>query len=272
MSNSIEKLHTAIRRYCMERYTFWTENYTKLNDSGKGFSFDEGYSNKALATFPRYNVMSAILTEIERHRPSDFSEFEEAKEFFKLAIKDAQNIFTEPPNEKIEEQAMNEERKLLCEYIETLDNEDLEYVEPLFYRYVLSEIERELIWGKLKDKWNHIGEGYWYPLTTWKMDGVEAFQDSYFEKEFSFEKLQDVLKELGTKKLWEFREDNINAEIELSIFEPCFTESYWFDESFEWLIYASHESSITFAGSILPKIKENWENWEERLWKYMEFS
>ncbi len=141
-------------------------------------------------------------------------------------------------------------------------------MEDLFYRYVLSEKETNSVWDKLGKNWKHIREGYWYPLTIWKEDGIEAFQDSYFEKEFGYEKLRTILSELGVTRLWELREGNINYEIELSILEPYYSgeEGYWCDESFEWVIYASHESSITFAGSILPKIKDNWENWEKRIW------
>jgi hypothetical protein len=43
-------------------------------------------------------------------------------------------------------------------------------------------------------------------------------------------------------------------------------EGFWFDKSFDWLIYSSHESSITLAGLILPEIKKNWANWQYRLW------
>lgn len=275
MSKNIENLHTTIRRYCINRHTYWWEEYMNLNATGKGFSADNGYSDEALATFPRYNVMSAILTEVERYRPSDFLNYKEAKELLTLAVKVAESVFTKPPNEKIAEQVMSEERELLYKYIEELTEEDLEKVEPLFYRYVLSKKESGSIWQKLKEKWFGFDytQSYWYPLTDWEKEGIEAFQYPYFEKEFGDELLRKLLKELGTEKVWEFREGNINYEIELDNLEPYYSgeEGFWFDNTFEWVIYASHESSITFAGSILPKIKNNWENWEQNLWKHIEF-
>lgn len=40
-------------------------------------------------------------------------------------------------------------------------------------------------------------------------------------------------------------------------------EKFWFSEKMNWVIYASHEGSITFGGkSFIKKIKEKWENWE----------
>ena len=240
--------------------------YQKLNASGSGFSFENGYSAEALATFPRYNVLNAILTEIERHRPSDFSNFDEAKGFFILAVKEAESLFTKPPKGDIENRVMNEERELLCQYITHLTDKDLSEIEPLFYHRVLSETESKEIRAKLKTIWNV--EGYWYPLTTWERDDVEGFQDSHFEKEFGFDKLKEILGNHNVTKIWEIREDDINYEIELSIFEPYYNgnEGFWCNETFDWLIYASHESSITFAGSILPEIKNNWSNWENRVW------
>ena len=174
MNVKIEKLHTAIRRYCINRHHYWTENYQKLNAAEKGFSFENGYSNEALATFPRYNVLNAILTEIERHRPTDFSSYEEAKEFFILAIKEAQDIFTKPSNGEIQNRVMNEERELLCKHISQLRDEDLSIIEPLYYRRVLSQAESNEISAKLKTIWNV--DGYWYPLTTWKIDNAEALR------------------------------------------------------------------------------------------------
>lgn len=67
MSNSIENLHTAIRRYCMDRYSHWTGKYAELSSAGKGRA-GSGYTDEALYTFPRYNVLNAILFEIERYR------------------------------------------------------------------------------------------------------------------------------------------------------------------------------------------------------------
>ena len=267
MNRDVENLHTAIRRYCWDRYIYWTENYSNLNDVGEGFSIESGYSDKALATYPRYNVLKAILTEIERHHPTDFANLEEAKEFFILIAQQAQDGFTNLSKSEIEQRAMSEERNLLCQYISQLNEKDLLTVEPLFYRYVLSKDESDFVWEKLRENWN-VTERYWYPLTTWRRDDTEAFQDSYFEKEFGYEKLQDILRKRGIIKLWEMRENDINYEIELNIFEPYYDgcEGFWCDSNFNWLIYASHESSITFAGSILSEIKSEWSNWQQRVW------
>jgi len=264
MNDAIEKLHTAIRQYIIDRYNFWTENYRELDALGKGFTVENGYSDEALSVIPRYNVLNAIISEIERHKPTDFSDFEEAKEFFILAVKEAQNIFTKSSIEATDQQTINEERELLIKYIVQLSESDLSKVRPLYYRYILSKSESDFVREKLKTIWNV--NGYFYPLENRIREDMEAFQDKYFEQEFGFERLQEIFWQRGIYRIWEIREDREDYEMDLSIFEPFGSETFWCDTKFDWLIYCSHESSITFAGSILPEIKNHWANWQERIW------
>ncbi len=266
MSNEIEKLHTAIRRYCMDRYSYWTTKYGELVSAGEHRS-GYAYTKEALCTFPRYNVLNAILVDVERHRPDDFISLDEAKRVFKAVVANAQNIFTQPANGNLEQQVMNEEREALSNFIAKITENDLSLVGPLFYRRVLTAEEGATIWDRLRMDWG-IKEGYWYPLADRKREDIEAFQDAYFEKELGTEKLRTILHAHGIETLWEMREDGVNHELELSVFEPYYdgNEGYWCDSSFEWIIYASHESSITIGGWLLPEIKSVWSNWKERVW------
>jgi len=266
MSSEIQKLHTSIRRYCMNRYSYWTKRYGELVSAGKDRAGYE-YTEEALCTFPRYNVLNAMLVEIERQRPENFTSLNEAKRVFREIAASAQNVFTQPPHGSVERQVMNEEREALDKFIAPLPENDLLAVERLFYRRVLETEETEAIWGLLKTAWGITG-GYWYPLAHRQRDDIEAFQDAYFEKEVGTEKLQTIFRDRGAETLLEMREDGINYELELSVFEPYYngSEGYWCDGTFDWIIYASHESSITIGGWILPEIKKVWSNWKERIW------
>ncbi len=226
-----------------------------------------GYTDEALYIFPRYMLLNAILVEVERYRPGDFLTLNEAKRFFCLIAAETQSESTQPHENKIECKAIDEERYALCKFIEQLNEQDLSSVEPLFYSRVLSEKESNSIWEKLSSRWE-IPKWYWYPLAIDKPDNVEAFQDSYFEKEVGAEKLQEILSSRGIEKVWEIREYGANYKLELSIFEPNYSgaEGFWCDENFDWIIYASHESSITVGGWLLPEIQAVWSNWKERIW------
>ncbi|MDQ3062895.1 MAG: hypothetical protein M3R14_08560 [Acidobacteriota bacterium] len=266
MNNKIENLQTEIRRYCINNSSRWTEKYYELASNGTNRS-GFGYTDEALYIFPRYMLLNAILVKVERYRPEDFPTLDEAKRFFRLVATETQSESTEPHDNKIERKAIDEERDAFCKFIEQLNKEDLSSVKPLFYRRVLSEEESNSIWEKLSLRWG-IPEHYWYPLTIQKPENIEAFQDAYFDKEVSAEKLQEILRGRGVEKVWEIREYGANYELELSVFEPCYNgaEGYWCDENFDWIIYASHESSITIGGWLLSEIQAIWLNWKERIW------
>jgi hypothetical protein len=244
----------------------WSLAYAELMTARKDREGNQ-YSNEALETFPRYNVLNAVLMEVERYRPEDFADFYEAKEFFKLAATSAQSLFTEKPIGPIDALAMNDERKQLAEFIDHQTLQTVETVEPLFYRRVLSKSEEDSFINKLKDHWA-ISRWYWYPLSEVKPTDVEAFQDKYFENEVGTEQIISLLAKGKVTNVFEIGENEVSYEIELSILEPqyCGVESYWFDSSLSWLLYASHESSITIGGWLLDEVKAIWPNWQNRIW------
>ena len=177
------------------------------------------------------------------------------------------SFFTQPPNGNLEQQAMNEEREALDNFISEVTEDDLLFVEPLFYRRVLTAEEGTTIWDRLQTDWG-VSQAYWYPLADHKREDIEAFQDAYFETELGSEKLRAIFRTHGIETLWEMREDGINYELELSVFEPYYNgnEGHWCDATFEWIVYASHESSITIGGWLLPEVKGIWSNSQERVW------
>ena len=266
MDDRIKKLHDAIRRYCMDRHFYWSKKYTELDSARKNLT-NNGYTDEALKTFPRYNVLNAILTEIEKYRPDEFETLNDAKKFFTLIVSEAENVFTKISNGAIEQSVMSEERALFNEFINQLTEEDLLLIEPSFYRRVLPSNESKEIRDKLRQRWN-ISESYWYPLSAAKTEDVEAFQDSYFDKEIGTGKLKEILSNHEVQTVWEIREDGIDYEYELSVIDPYYNgaEGFWCDDKFDWIIYASHESSITIGGWLLPEIRKNWTDWENHIW------
>ncbi len=168
MNDQIKNLHNAIRRYCMDRHFYWSKKYSELDAVRKNLT-NNGYTDEAFRTFPRYNVLNAILTEIERYRPDEFKTLDEAKKFFSLAASEAENVFTKPPNGNIEQGVMNEEREFLHNFINQITEKDLSLVESLFYRKVLSSNESNEIRNKLLKRWE-ISKSYWYPLSLEKSE------------------------------------------------------------------------------------------------------
>lgn len=85
------------------------------------------------------------------------------------------------------------------------------------------------------------------------------------------ELLHEALKARGILRAFELHEfgpDEPDCEIELSILKPAYLwggEQYCTGEPLDWVVYASHESSITIAGEWLTGVfKEKWPDWAQR--------
>ena len=74
---------------------------------------------------------------------------------------------------------------------------------------------------------------------------------------------------------WELREGHeLGYEMDTELLDLCYdgTEGYWTSESMDWLIYASHESSLTVAGEwLVAAIKARWPRWKEHLYTTYDF-
>jgi hypothetical protein len=262
----IAKLHSAARQYCEERHAFWANKYSKICKAGRD-RVGKSYTKEALSVFPRYNVLAAILEEIERFIPEDFSDFNEARSLIAEAGSAAETIFTEPPHGKIEKQVMDEERAAFTRYINEISDQSLESVQLLPFRKVLLKKESSEIWKLIKDAWE-LPKGYWYPLIENKPSNVEAFQDIHFERNISNDILIKFFKNRGIMKFWELREYGAEYEMDIEIFEPYYNgaEGFWTSSSFDWIVYCSHESSVSVGGWLLDEVKQSWPDWEKYLW------
>ena len=279
--SAVEDLHTAARRYCADRAALWSGRYADLRAgeererrrSGIPEPTTYSYSPEALATFPRYNVLHAVQAAVEAFTPADFASLDEARELLAAAGESAENVFTRPPNGEIERRAMDEERTLFADYMRGVSKDDLVEVAPLPFRRTLTSDESERLRNELKTRWGF--DDYWYPLdrpdTAEPPENAVPFSaDPFFSAEVQA-RLRDVLAGLGVSRLWELREldTDSDCELDLELFEPIYTgsEGTWTDNSLDWLVYASHEASVTVAGAqLLPAFQQAFPDWRD--WIY----
>ena len=258
-------LHSAARRYCEERHAFWANEYSKICKAGRD-RVGESYTKETLSVFPRYNVLEAILEEIERFIPEDFSDCNEARSLIAEAGRVAEPTFT-PPRGKIKKQVMDEERASFIRYINEISEKSLESIQLLPFRKILSVKESSGIWKLIQDAWE-IPNDYWYPLTGKKPPNVEAFQDEYFERNISNDILIKFFNDRGVMRFWELREHGAEYEMAIEIFEPYYNsaEGFWTSSSLDWIVYCSHERSVSVGGWLLDEVKQSWPDWEKYLW------
>jgi hypothetical protein len=259
-------LHTAARRYLMGVHALWIERYSHFVGSPSG-----GYSPEQRDIFPRYNVAAAMLEAVERFSPDTVGSFEETRERLVEIAHHATNLFTESPVSEIEAHAMAQERRAFEQYIRSLSATELAKIEPLPYRRVLTSNEVSQAWQALSAAWGV--SGYWYPLTAAARQDVLAVQAPYFDRDVGADGLRGALRALGTDHVLELREYGPNYRIDLCWFEPTYTgaEGFWCSAEVplqeKWLVYASHESSVTLGGApLIQKVKDLWPEWERYIW------
>ncbi len=261
-------LHAAARRYCLDRHAYWCDQYSEIvrnrgDRQGDGYH----YTPEALATFPRYNALNAIRVEVERIDPAKLGDADSTRELLDLAGQTAEGDFTRQPIGAIEARAIAEEREAFCSYVGALTRTDLNAVERLPYRRVLTAEEAGSIWSRLRSRWQ-IPEGYWYPLAECNLPEIVAFKTSGFDEGVQYERLREILATRTVERVWELREYGPEYEEELALFEPYYNgaEGYWSSGNLDWIIYASHECSVTVGGWLLSEVKGIWPSWQAHVW------
>jgi hypothetical protein len=255
-------LHTAARRYCQDRFAEWAgiyENLQRKENWRVQNLFQPGwdYSDEAYRTFPRYRVAKNTQIEIERLvADSRMSLAEMRKHLIAASDKAEAGLQTELTN-KLARNAIHEEAEDFRVYMETLKPEDLAQVQALPYRRVLSKEESERLWRQLRKVWG-VGDGYWFPLKDGPAPSdVLAFHTDYFESINGEALLREALEQQGISRLFLLHEfGDPEYEIELNIYEPGYRdggEQYSTSEKSDWMVYESHESSITVCGQWLTE-------------------
>jgi hypothetical protein len=267
-----EALHTAARRYCMERTTGWAANILAEIERRTGDQFatveelipwlvaaaDAAYADATRQADLTISFRDAFLPEM-RARISQLGPKA------KIVVGDLSRGAA-----RAQETAMREERDAFVTYIGALSAQALAQVSPLPYRRTLADMESERLWSLLKMRWGV--DGHWYPIDRDENDAAPrdavAFQAQAFFDPSTLDVLLAVLRQHGTARVYELREGRHSAdhEMDVELLRPFynFNEGFWLDASRDWLIYASYKGSVTVAGETLVSVLCSvWPSWRE---------
>lgn len=244
-------LHTFARRTCIDRFSFWIAEYEPLVLSGQD---RDGYyyTDEACNIFPRYNVLRSTLMEIEK---IDFDKLPDLPTLFEVLANVGQLGNVELGRERqtlIASEARADELQKFRDTIASFDPTSEESIEPLFYRRVLSESEDERFWEKLDQHWGRGSTEYWYPMSD-KTHPTLTFRSlEDVDYEIMISRIEKFLSTLKTSRIFELRENGESFEQEKDGIEFFYNgaEGYWFDNSMAWVVYCSHENTITMGGVI----------------------
>lgn len=247
-ADAITALHLAARRWCVDRHARWADEYERMQGA-RAFAFVKTYIDDDYRVFPRYIVLEALLAAIERWLPTDVATVDEARERLVDAAHHAQSPMT-AIDHPLAREAMTDERAAFERFARTSTPAEWATAAPLPFRRVLSPPEADALDRAFAARW-----GTWYggwpsradlpPHLTLHaevmehlpvLDAVRAF--------FAARAIARVfhLCEFGDS----YERDSADTDVSYDG-----REGRWFATDAPWMIYASHESSITFGGADL---------------------
>jgi hypothetical protein len=280
-------LHTAARRYCLRRAPgldpqlderWYRDRRWRRRDLELAAVMDRSRGTAAQLTF-----LGELLVEIEKRVPADFPSVE-AMRVALAAFADHALSVCKNADEEYEQECV-----LFKEYLSSLAEANLRTVTPLPYRRVLKEQERAAIWQRVEQRWGISPTMNWYPLTDQPHPSdVLALEEDWFAYHIPPVMLRDILRQHGIELVWELRQEYVlqlvrrprqrvvppHYEMDLYwlIARATEIESCWTSEHMDWLVYTSHEHSITLGGDwLLQEVKLRWPGWKDHVYAGYEF-
>jgi hypothetical protein len=256
------KLHSAARAYCQEQHDHWASVYGPEHYGGS-------YTDKDYDTFPRYLALSEILNEVEKIDADDLPSFAVLSRMLQSAGRTAESPFIDQPMNAIASAAIRDEREKFCGFIESLTEESVGSQDILPYRRVLSPAEVAALWEDIKGRWGADRKQFWYPLTDRTEPSLSAFDDGKFRKRFRPPILRRMIARFGVERLYELREyGDENYVMSVELWDPFynFAEGYWVSKDLDWILYASHEGTMTVGGRLKTEVIASWPDAVELRW------
>ncbi len=128
-------------------------------------------------------------------------------------------------------------------------------------RRLLNTEESKQLWAKLGERWGVRGVGWgWYPISDDPAPaGSIVVHTELWDSRDGDTLLRQALAERGVRRCYELREGSPEYELDSAI-APCDYDGreLFLTSDFEWLLYASHECSITLAGWIAEFFVRAW--------------
>ena len=131
--------------------------------------------------------------------------------------------------------------------------------------------ESAAIWVRVAAAWD-IRPGYYYPVddASSRRD-LLALDTSLFRAVGGADKVRHALGAHGVSGCFEFAEFDLpTTRISLRDWNASYdgSERFWTGEPLDWLLYVSHEESITLGGAwLIDAFKRSEPAWRDLLWK-----
>ena len=229
--------------------------------------YRKGYEEKGGLYYVTYQTIEDIQFRLEVLTDRDFTDYADlSQEVRKLPDTYCTAALQNPPNQLAAHLIRRTANRFLA-YFDTLTPECPALSLP-YRRTILGE-EAECIYRRFADVWNY-RVSYWYPL-----DGTDSEGRLFLMTEHVEPHMEEIKDFLGLPHTHMYAIGETNYPAQKSAFETAELipysglETAYTNKEFTWMIYFSHENTVTFAGSIVLGIqelladeKEHWNHWE----------
>lgn len=202
----------------------------------------------------------------------------ESTEALKSEILGIIDVHYEPalaePQNSTAKHIIDKTKQEFCGYLDELlsKNEALSLADVPYTRVIVGP-EAASLQNRFRSVWGYVNTSYWYPLTG---NEPEEIPEKFF---VMLDCLRPYMKQLeqllGLPQTHvysygenDFRPPNCVETVELNEYGGL--ETIYTDRDFSWAIYFSHEDTVAFAGSIVPKVRALLASEKDRWNKYYE--
>jgi hypothetical protein len=257
----IAGLHAAARRYCIEAHAERAGRYAALDQGGEGYDHTSGrYSRAARDLFPRYQQLRAMQLAVERFVVEDFASLADARRRLSDAIEGAEIDSVAVRADPVCSRAAEEERTALLRHLAAMDEDLLLRTPPLPFCRVLSQEETE---GRRQTLGARYGVWYGGVVDALpKHGGVPSYLT------FVLSQLPDPTGPLQAlvaplaARVTELNELTESFELEVVLATFTHSEGFWFPADLGWMVYASHEDTLTVAGEpLVSAVRARHQGW-----------
>lgn len=252
-------------------------NHLKLWCKNKAEAYQKVYSTHGGITYVGYQIAYELEFKLSILMDKPFEDMEE----FKSEVLSLVDVHYEPsilnPLNSLVQHIIDKTNKEFGEFLEeVLSKQESLSLADIPYRRVIVGSEANALQAKYRSVWGYVNTSYWFPLMGDEPKGIpEKFFIMYDYLEPYMKQVEQIIG-LPQTHIYSYGEDvyrpsNCLETVEIIEYGGC--ETIYTDKGFTWAVYFSHENTVAFAGSIVPKIKEllsnEIEHWNKFEWDWV---
>ena len=251
-----------------------TINHLKLWCINKAKAYQQIYGNYGGITYVGYQVAYEMEFKLSALIDKSFDSVADLKREVVNLI----DVHYEPsvlnPQNSLAKHIIDKTNREFCEFLEDIfaKSEALTLADIPYARAIVGA-EAAALQDKFRSVWGYVNTSYWFPLMG---DEPKEISEKFF---IMFDYIEPYMNQveaiigLPQTHIYSygesvFRPSNCIETVEIIEYGGC--ETIYTDKDFSWAIYFSHENTVAFAGSIVPKIKELLSN-ESEHWNKFEW-